>query len=83
MIPNLHIREKLLEAHRQELLREREQHRLVARLSLHKGSVGRHTIAQCGTFLIVVGTWLKRFEPQEAKLASSGEVAASPSGRLQ
>ncbi len=74
MTTNPYIREKLLEAHRQELLREREQQRLVNLSSPHHKSVGRHTIAQCGAFLVVVGTWLERFEQQEVKLAAKGDT---------
>lgn len=63
MIPNLHIHEQLMFEHRQELLRERYQQRLVASLRQQRFSHVRHIAGRLGTLLIALGTSLKRLEP--------------------
>ena len=50
---------KLAEAHRQDLLREAPQQRLVARLSRRR-SLSRQVAHDLGVFLIKLGMWLKQ-----------------------
>jgi hypothetical protein len=50
---------KLAEAHRQDLLREAAQQRLVARLPRRR-SLSRRVAYHLGIFLIKLGMWLKR-----------------------
>lgn len=51
--------EKLAEAHRQDLLREAAQQRLVAGLPRHR-SLSRRVAHDLGLFLIKLGMWLKQ-----------------------
>jgi len=62
MIPNLHIHEQLMAEHRQDLLRERQQQRLVASLRQHRLSPVRRIAGGLGSLLIALGTSLKRLE---------------------
>jgi len=57
---NLYLYERLLAARQQELQREIEQMHILD--SLPRRRVGKHTVARLGTLLVVLGTWLKRFE---------------------
>ena len=62
MIPHLHIHEQLLFEHRQDLLRERQQQRLVASLRQQRFSHVRHIAGRLGAFFIVLGMHLKHLE---------------------
>ena len=62
MIPNLHIHEQLLFEHRQDLLRERQQQRLVASLRQQRFSLVRRIAGELGAFFITMGTSLKQLE---------------------
>ncbi len=59
MAYNYYHSEKLAEAHRQDLLREAAQQRLVARLPQRR-SVSRRGALDVGLFLIKLGMWLKQ-----------------------
>jgi hypothetical protein len=59
MAYNYYHSAKLAEAHRQDLLREAAQQRLVARLPRHR-SLGRQVAHNLGIFLIKLGMWLKQ-----------------------
>jgi hypothetical protein len=62
MIPHLHIHEQLMVEHRQDLVRERQQQRLVASLRQHRHSHVRRIAGGLGAFLITLGTNLKGLE---------------------
>jgi len=62
MIPNLHIHEQLLAEHRQDLVRERQQQRLVAHLRQQRMSQVRRIAGRLGAFFIVLGMRLKKLE---------------------
>ena len=78
---HLYMHEKLADEHRQELLHEMERRRLMAHVP-HQSSIGRHTIARLGAFLIAVGMWLERIDQHEADLTSVRNAARSLSGTL-
>jgi|GraSoiStandDraft_8_1057269.scaffolds.fasta_scaffold114578_3 hypothetical protein len=78
----MYMREKLAEEHRQEMLHEAEQRRLVAHIP-HRSNMARHTIARLGAFLITVGMWLEQVERREVSFASRRRAAGSLSGTLQ
>jgi hypothetical protein len=50
---------KMAEAHRQDLLREAAQQRLVAQLPRRR-SLSRRVVHDLGIFLIKLGMWLKQ-----------------------
>lgn len=57
---NNYLREKLIEAHRQDLLRETEQQRMLEHLPQHSSSLMRYMARKLAAFVIVLGTSLKR-----------------------
>ncbi len=59
MAYNYYHSAKLAEAHRQDLLREAVQQRLVARLPRRR-SLSRRIAHNLGLFLIKLGMWLKQ-----------------------
>jgi len=59
MAYNYYHSAKLAEAHRQDLLREAAQQRLVARLPRRR-SLSRRIAHNLGIFLIKLGMWLKQ-----------------------
>ena len=59
MAYNYYNSEKLAEAHRQDLLREAAQQRLVADLPRRR-SLSRRIAHNLGIFLIKLGMWLKQ-----------------------
>ena len=59
MAPNYYLYEKLAEARPQELLREAEQRRLVARLPKQRRNLSRKAAYRLGVFLVKLGMWLK------------------------
>lgn len=59
MAYHYYLSEKLAEAHRQDLLREAVQQRLVARLPRRR-SLSRRVAHDLGVFLIKLGMWLKQ-----------------------
>ncbi len=60
---NLFLHEQLTAMHRQELLREAEQHHLAAQAST-QGHVLRFTIGKMGTLMVALGTRLQRLDSQ-------------------
>ena len=59
MAYNYYNSEKLAEAHRQDLLREAAQQRLVAHLPRRR-SLSRRAADDLGVFLLKLGMWLKQ-----------------------
>ena len=55
-----YLREKFIEAHRQDLLREAEQQRMLEDLPRHSSSLIRDMAGKLAAFVIVLGTSLKR-----------------------
>jgi hypothetical protein len=68
MIPNPYLSEKVAQAHREDLLREAEQLRLLARLSRPSRSVSRRAVGKLGMLLLSLGARLKRFEQSHPAL---------------
>lgn len=68
MVPNLYLYEKAREAHYQDLLRETEKRRLLARLTRHRRSMSRRAAGKLGILLLKLGTWLKQFEQSPTAL---------------
>ena len=62
MGPNIYLLEKAYEAHRQDLLREAENERLLAQLPHHHGRVGSYVAGKLGTLLLWLGAKLSQFE---------------------
>ena len=59
MAYNYYNSEKMAEAHRQDLLREAAQQRLIAGLP-RRQSLSRRVAQDLGVFLIKLGMWLKQ-----------------------
>ena len=60
MAPNYYLYEKLAEAHRQDLLHEAEQRRLVAQLPRQRRNLGKKAVYGLGALLVKLGMWLKQ-----------------------
>ena len=69
MIPDMHTSEKFAHAHRQQLLREAEHERLLGALPGHSSHPLRHMAARLGTFLITLGTRLRKLEQPRKQIA--------------
>jgi len=69
MIPDMHTGEKFAHAHRQQLLREAEHERLLGALPGHSSHPLRHMAARLGTFLITLGTRLRKLEQPRKQIA--------------
>jgi hypothetical protein len=65
---NMYLYEKAWEVHYQDLLRETEKRRLLARLPRHRRSLSRRTAGKLGILLLKLGAWLKQFEQPHAAL---------------
>ena len=61
----LHIYDKLLAEHRQDMQREMDQQRMLAGLPKNHHSLGRHAVGRLGAFLVTVGTWMEQVEQRE------------------
>jgi hypothetical protein len=68
MIPNIHIHEKLMFEHHQELQREMEQQRLVAGLLRHRPSLMRRFAESMVMIFLALRTRLRRLEPSGKKM---------------
>jgi hypothetical protein len=68
MGPNMYLYEKAREAHYQELLREAEKRRLLARLPRYHRSMSRRAAGKLGILLLKLGIWLKQFEQSQTAL---------------
>jgi hypothetical protein len=69
MIPDIHTGEKLALAHRQQLQREAEHERMLGVLPTHSSHWMRHMAARLGTFLIALGTRLRKLEQPRKSIA--------------
>ena len=68
MIPNIHIHEKLMFEHHQELQREIAQQRLVAGLLRHRPSMMRCLATRVETIFLALRTRMRRLEPSGKKV---------------
>lgn len=59
---NAYLQEKLAERHRQDLLHEAEQRRLVAQVHQQHFSLTRRCLGTVGQCLVMLGTRLKELE---------------------
>jgi hypothetical protein len=64
MLPNYYLQKKVLQAHREELLRQAEQQRLLAHLPRDLQSLARQLAGKLGVLLVALGTNLQRLEPE-------------------
>ena len=62
MVPNPYTLEKMALAHRQQLQRDAEHEQMLGELPTHSSHWMRHMAARLGTFLIALGTRLKKLE---------------------
>jgi hypothetical protein len=62
MVPDRYTMEKLVLAHRQQLLREAEHERLLSALPGHSSHPMRHLAVRLGIALITLGTRLRQLE---------------------
>jgi hypothetical protein len=62
MGPKMYLYEKAYEAHYQEIRREAEKRRLLARLPRHRRSMSRLAVSKLGVLLLKLGARLKQFE---------------------
>ena len=62
MLPDRYTHEKLVQAHRQQLLHEAELERKLGELPVRARHPMRHVAALLGTFLITLGTRLRQLE---------------------
>ncbi len=60
MAPNQYLNEKLVNAHRQDLLREAEQQRLAVQLPEQRPNLGKRAVYGLGVLLVKLGMWLKQ-----------------------
>ncbi|HET8853017.1 MAG TPA: hypothetical protein VFN02_10865 [Ktedonobacteraceae bacterium] len=65
---NMYLYEKAWEVHYQDLLRETEKRRLLARLPRHRRSMSRRAAGKLGILLLKLGIWLKQFEQSQTAL---------------
>ena len=62
MVPDPYTLEKMALAHRQQLQREAEHEQMLGALPTHSSHRMRHMAARLGTFLIALGTRLRKLE---------------------
>ena len=60
---NYYLQEKLAEGHRQELLREAAQRRMVAHATKQPHSLTQRSLGKLGQYFLVFGTRLKELKP--------------------
>jgi hypothetical protein len=61
---NLYVHEHLIATHCQDMQREAEHYRLIARLPRKHRSVVRYAAVMLGRVLVTVGTRLRQVEPR-------------------
>ena len=61
---NLYVHEHLVATHCQDMQREAEQYRLIARLPRKHRSAVRYAVGMLGRVLVTVGTRLRQVEPR-------------------
>ena len=69
MLPDRYTSEKLALAHRQQLLREAEYEQMLEVLPGHSSHWMRYEAARLGTFLIALGTRLRKLEQPRKSMA--------------
>jgi hypothetical protein len=60
---NLYVHEQLVATHCQDMQREAEQSRLIARLPRKHRSAVRYAVSMLGRVLVTVGTRMRKVEP--------------------
>ena len=68
IMSNPYLYEKAAQAHREDLVREAEQQRLLARLPRHRWSMSRYAVGKLSMLLLKLGTRLKQFEQPPSAL---------------
>jgi hypothetical protein len=66
---NYYLQEKLAEGHRQELLREAAQRRMVAHVHQQPFSLAQRSLGKLGQNLVMFATRLKEFKPNSEHAA--------------
>ena len=69
MVPDPYTLEKMALAHRQHLQREAEHEQMLGALPTHSSHWMRHMVARLGTFLIALGTRLRKLEQHRELIA--------------
>jgi hypothetical protein len=69
MVPDPYTLEKMALAHRQQLQREAEHEQMLGALPTHSSHRMRHMVARLGTFLIALGTRLRKLEQHRKSIA--------------
>ncbi len=69
MVPDPYTLEKMALAHRQQLQREAEHEQMPGELPTHSSHRMRYVAARLGTFLIALGTRLKKLEQHRKSIA--------------
>jgi hypothetical protein len=64
---NYYLQEKLAEVHRQELLREAAQRRMVAQVRQQPFSLTRRSLGKLGQCFVMLGTRLQQLEPNNER----------------
>lgn len=62
MCLNVHLYDKALAQHRQDLQHEIEQQRMLAHLPRHRRRLGRRAIGRLGVKLVALGSWMEQIE---------------------
>ncbi len=69
MVPDPYTLEKMALAHRQQLQHEAEHEQMPGALPTHSSHRMRYVAARLGTFLIALGTRLKKLEQHRKSIA--------------
>jgi hypothetical protein len=69
MVPDPYTLEKMALAHRQQLQREAEHEQMLGALPTHSSHRMRHMAARLWTFLIALGTRLRKLEQHRKSIA--------------
>jgi hypothetical protein len=69
MVPDPYTLEKMVLAHRQQLQREAEHEQMLGALPTHSSHWMRHMAARLGTFLVALGTRLRKLEQHRKSIA--------------
>ena len=69
MVPDPYTLEKMALAHRQQLQHEAEHEQMLGELPTHSSFRMRYMAARLGTFLIALGTRLKKLEQHRKSIA--------------
>jgi hypothetical protein len=69
MVPDSYTLEKMALAHRQQLQREAEHEQMLGALPTYSSHWMRYVAARLGTFLIALGTRLRKLEQHRKSIA--------------